>query len=137
MDQSQERLLGLLAFCAACTVNAVQGKGDRFAHAHPLAQTLDLDMAAWSTPTAGNFFGRLTKTGIVDALRHAKGNAIAPAWLKAKKADLARRIKSESSPPPARRIKSESVSSRMVKKLIFGSEEGKFARPKAHAASRS
>jgi ParB family chromosome partitioning protein len=93
-DQSQERPLGLLAFCAACAVNAVQGKGDRpdgdrFAHAHPLAQALDLDMAAWSTPTAGNFFGRLTKTGIVDALRDAKGNAIAPAWLKAKKADLA------------------------------------------------
>jgi ParB family chromosome partitioning protein len=94
MDQSQERLRDLLAFCAASSVNAMPGKsdradGDRFAHAHALAQALDLDMAAWFTPTAGNFFGRLTKTGIVDVLREAKGNAIAPAWLKAKKSDLA------------------------------------------------
>jgi ParB family chromosome partitioning protein len=46
-------------------------------------------MAAWFTPTAGNFFCRLTKTGIVEAIREVKGNAIASAWLKAKKADLA------------------------------------------------
>jgi ParB family chromosome partitioning protein len=94
LEQSHDRLLDLLAHCAALTVNAAQGKGDRadgerFAHAHPLAQALDLDMAAWFTPTAGNFFGKLTKNAIVDALREVKGNAIAPAWLKAKKADLA------------------------------------------------
>jgi ParB family chromosome partitioning protein len=63
LEQSQDRLLDLLA--------------------------LDLDMGAWFTPTAGNFFGKLTKNAIVDALREVKGNAIAPAWLKAKKADLA------------------------------------------------
>jgi ParB family transcriptional regulator, chromosome partitioning protein len=94
LEQTESRLLDLLAQCAALSLNAVQGKtdrpdGGRFAHAHALAQALDLDMTAWFTPTAGNFFGRLTKTGIVDALREVKGNAIAPAWLKAKKADLA------------------------------------------------
>jgi hypothetical protein len=31
----------------------------------------------------------------------------------------------------------EDFLSRMVKKLIFASEQGKFTRPKAHAASRS
>lgn len=46
-------------------------------------------MATWFTPTAGNFFGTLTKDGIVEALREARDGGIAPAWLKAKKADLA------------------------------------------------
>lgn len=94
LAQSQDRLLDLLSHCAAMAVDAVQRKEDRpddgrLAHAQALAQALDLDMAAWFTPTAGNFFGRITKTGIVDALREVKGDAIAPAWLKAKKADLA------------------------------------------------
>jgi ParB family chromosome partitioning protein len=94
LDQSHDRLLDLLAICAAGTVNAVQAKADRpdsdrFLHAHALADALALDMNQWFTPTVGNFFGRLTKDRIIDALKDAKGDAIAPAWLKAKKADLA------------------------------------------------
>jgi hypothetical protein len=94
LEQSQDGPLDLMAHCAVLTVNAVQGKSDRpdsgrFAHALALAQALDLDMGVWFTPTAGNFFGKLTKNAIVDALREVKGSAIAPAWRKAKKADLA------------------------------------------------
>jgi ParB family chromosome partitioning protein len=94
LEQSQDRLLDLLAFCAAVSVNAVQAKVDRpgcerLLHAKALGEALDLEMTAWFTPTASNFFGRLTKDGIVEALRDARNGAVAPAWLKAKKGDLA------------------------------------------------
>jgi ParB family transcriptional regulator, chromosome partitioning protein len=94
LAQSADRLLDLLAFCAALSVNAVQAKvdhpdSDRLLHAQALGEALSLDMTAWFTPTAGNYFGRLTKDGIVDSLRDARNGAVAPAWLKAKKADLA------------------------------------------------
>ena len=46
-------------------------------------------MGEWFTPTAENFFGKITKDGIVEALKEARDGAIAPAWLKAKKSDLA------------------------------------------------
>lgn len=82
-----------LAQCAALSVHAVQAKidrpdTDRLVHAQALAQALSLDMATWFTPNAANFFGKLTKTGIVEALTEAREGAVAPAWLKAKKADL-------------------------------------------------
>jgi ParB family chromosome partitioning protein len=77
----------------ARTVNAVRAKTDspddpRFAYADRLAATLKLDMATWFTPTAENYFARVSKTGILEALKETKGD-IAPAWTKAKKGDLA------------------------------------------------
>ncbi len=45
-------------------------------------------MTNWFVPTAENYFGKITKTGIIEALREAKGDT-APSWDKAKKADLA------------------------------------------------
>ena len=93
LEQPQDMLLDLLACCAACTVNAVQRKGDRpdderFLHADRLAAALRLDMAAWFKPTAANYFSRIGKTGILAALQEVKG-ATAPAWSKAKKSELA------------------------------------------------
>jgi ParB family chromosome partitioning protein len=93
LEQDQAVLLDLLAFCAACTVNAVRLKADRpdasrLIHADALASTLKLDMVAWFTPTAESYFGKVSKTAILDILREAKG-ATAPAWDKAKKSDLA------------------------------------------------
>jgi ParB family chromosome partitioning protein len=83
----------LLAFCIARTVNAVRMKQDaaddhRFRHADRLAKALNFDMAAWFTPTAENYFGKISKTSILEALAEAKGD-IAPAWSKAKKGELA------------------------------------------------
>ena len=91
--QSDERLLDLLPHCAALSVNAVQAKVDRpdcdrLLHGQALGEALSLDMAAWFTPTAGNYFGRLTKDGIADPLRDARDGAVAPAWLKTRKSDL-------------------------------------------------
>jgi ParB family chromosome partitioning protein len=45
-------------------------------------------MRKWFTSTAGNYFGRISKTGILVALREAKGDT-ASAWEKAKKGELA------------------------------------------------
>ena len=42
----------------------------------------------WFTPTAANYFIRISKTGILAALQEVKG-ATAPAWAKAKKTELA------------------------------------------------
>jgi ParB family chromosome partitioning protein len=93
LAQDTDTLLGVLAYCVSHTVNAVQGKGDRpdserFVHADGLAEALSIDMAAWFRPTAENYFARISKTAILEALKEVKG-ATAPAWDKAKKADLA------------------------------------------------
>jgi ParB family chromosome partitioning protein len=93
LEQDQQVLLELLAFCMARTVNAVRTKKDspddpRFSYADRLAATLKLDMGVWFTPTAENYFARVSKTGILEALREAKGD-IAPAWNKARKGELA------------------------------------------------
>jgi ParB family chromosome partitioning protein len=62
----QKVLLELLAFCAAATVNAVQGKADkpeadRLRNAQALASALKLDMKAWFIPDAANYFSRVAK----------------------------------------------------------------------------
>ena len=86
-------LQGLLTFCVAQTVNAVLLKGERatdtrMEQARTLAGLLNLDMAAWFTPTSANYFGRASKAIIIGNLEEIKG-AVAPAWNAMKKTDLA------------------------------------------------
>lgn len=94
MEQKQETLLKLLAFCAAATVDAVQGKADRpdsdrLTNAAALASALKLDMKEWFTPDAANYFSRVSKPQILDALKVARQQPAAPAWEKLKKPELA------------------------------------------------
>ena len=94
LEQKQGVLLELLAFCAATTINAVRVKSDRpesgrLRHADKLAAAVGLDMKAWFTPDAANYFSRVSKPQILDAIREAKGQPPAPAWEKLKKAELA------------------------------------------------
>ena len=94
LEQHQDVLLDLLAFCTATTVNAVQVKADkegnqRLEHAAALAAAVNLDMVDWFTPAADNYFSRISKPQILEALREAKGTAPAPAWEKLKKSELA------------------------------------------------
>lgn len=94
LEQDQAVLLDLLAFCTALTINAVMMKQDRpdsnrIDHAGKLAAALDLDMATWFKPTADNYFGRISKPLIIEALNEARAQPPAPAWLKLKKGDLA------------------------------------------------
>ena len=94
LKQDRDTLLSLMAYCVACTVNTVLVKGERpdserFTHADALVKALDIDFTTWFKPTAENYFGRVSKPAILDALKEAKGGAVAPAWEKAKKGDLA------------------------------------------------
>lgn len=94
LAQDQSVLLDLLGFCVASTVDAVQRKADRpnsdrLQHSNQLAAALNFDMAKWFTPTADNYFSRISKPQMLDAIREATGKPHAPAWEKLKKAELA------------------------------------------------
>jgi ParB family chromosome partitioning protein len=95
LEQDQSTLLELLAFCAACTVDAVQRKqdvpdgGKRIAQSNALATALSLDMTKWFTPTADNFFSRVGRTTVVAAITEAKGTPAKRSWDKLKKSGLA------------------------------------------------
>ena len=94
LAQKQETLLKLLAFCAATTVYAVRGKADkpesdRLKNAAALASALKLDMKPWFTPDAANYFSRVSKPQILDALKEGRQQPNAPAWEKLKKGELA------------------------------------------------
>jgi ParB family transcriptional regulator, chromosome partitioning protein len=72
----------LFAHCVALSVNAVYEPWNRrpraLSHADRIAEAVNLDVAAggWS-PTADNYFGRVTKARIVEAVREAKGETAA------------------------------------------------------------
>ena len=93
LAQEQHTLLELLAFCAGCTVDAVTQKLDsaspRIAHGNALSAALNLDMKQWFTPTAENFFKRVGRPTIVNAIREATGKPSKRSWEKLKKAELA------------------------------------------------
>jgi ParB family chromosome partitioning protein len=94
LKQKQTVLLDLLAFCAATTLDAVRLRShrahdERLQHADKVAAALKLDMKAWFTSSAENYFTRVSKPQILDAIREAKQQPPAPAWEKLKKAELA------------------------------------------------
>lgn len=94
LEQTRDVLLDLLAFVAANAVDAILRKqdhedSDRLRHANALVTALQFDIADRFTPTAENVFGRISRDGILTVLSEAEGAAIAPAWTKLKKADLA------------------------------------------------
>jgi ParB family chromosome partitioning protein len=74
-------------------VDAVSRKGraetERIAHADAIGRALDLDLARWFTPTAANYFSKISKPQILSALEEAKGAPPAPSWSSLKKAELA------------------------------------------------
>jgi len=94
LSASTERLLELLAVCAACTVNAVQAKHERpdssrLAQADALASALNLNMAQWFTPTAENYFCRVGRAQILSDLAGATGAPAKRSWTKMTKSALA------------------------------------------------
>ncbi|MDO9246995.1 MAG: chromosome partitioning protein ParB, partial [Phenylobacterium sp.] len=86
-------LLDLLAHCASLTVNAVRAPFDRkpgaWAHADRLAQSVDLDMTGYWTPTVASYLGRVTKTRIGEAVREAVSDEAAERIGGMKKPDMA------------------------------------------------
>lgn len=84
----------LFAHCVALSVNAVHEPWNRrpraLAHADRIAEALRLDVAAagWS-PAVDNYFGRVTKARIVQAVREAKGETAALSIAHLKKCEMA------------------------------------------------
>lgn len=78
----------------AHTVNAVQSPHDdastgRLAAADALGRALTLDMANWWQPTAANYFARIKKDQILQAIEEATGAPIKERPRSLKKQDLA------------------------------------------------
>ncbi len=84
----------LFAHCAGLTINAVHEPHVRVSgkkhHADQLATALSLDMtrAGWVT-RADNYLNRITKAGIIAAVREAKGDTTADLLLDLKKKEMA------------------------------------------------
>jgi ParB family chromosome partitioning protein len=84
----QDTLLSLLAFCAALSLNGIRTKNDsaptRLHHADAVATALNMDMRNWFTPTADNFFSKVSNPHILEAMTEAgkAPNSNAPAKLK-------------------------------------------------------
>jgi ParB family chromosome partitioning protein len=86
----------LFAHCVALSVNAVFEPWNRrpraHAHADCLAHAVGLDLAAagW-LPTVDNYFGRVTKARILQAVRETKGETAAQLIEHLKKGEMAER----------------------------------------------
>ena len=100
LDQKQPTLLNLLAVCVAQAVNGIVTKTvntatkAEIAHADALATALSLDMTKWFTPTAENYFSRVSKPKIIEALVEMDGGTlVSPATEKLKKGSLAEMAK--------------------------------------------
>ena len=84
----------LFAHCVALSLNAVVEAWNRrpraLAHADRIAEAVGLDMvmAGW-TPTVDNYFGRVTKARILQAVREAKGDGQAQLIGHLKKGEMA------------------------------------------------
>jgi ParB family chromosome partitioning protein len=86
----------LFAHCVALSVNAVHESWNRrpraLAHADRIAEAVSLDVAAvgWS-PTVDNYFGRVTKARILEAVREVKGEQASQLTDHLKKGEMAER----------------------------------------------
>ena len=84
----------VLAVAVAHTVNTVQSPHDdastgRLAAADALARALTLDMANWWQPTAANYFARIKKDQILQAIQEATGAPVKERLRSLKKQALA------------------------------------------------
>lgn len=94
MTQHQSNLLELMAFAAARSVNVVKKPHDSYRdasrqHGNQLACALKMDMAEWFKPTAANYFGRVSRKVIEDAVAEVKGTDVAAKVGAMKKAEAA------------------------------------------------
>lgn len=85
--------MALFAHCTALTVNAVKLPFDlrprALAAANRLAEAVALDMTGYWRPTVPSYLGRVTKAGIVDAVREGVGKEAAERISGMKKVEMA------------------------------------------------
>jgi ParB family transcriptional regulator, chromosome partitioning protein len=80
LSQDCSDLLALLAFAAAQTVNAVEGRlvrSNQARHANQLGQALGFNMGKYFEPTAKSYFGHLNRPSIEAAVVEARGQDFA------------------------------------------------------------
>jgi ParB family chromosome partitioning protein len=94
LEQPQNVLLKVLAVAVAHIINAVQSPYDdastgRLAAAEALARALTFNMANWWQPTAANYFARIKKDQILQAIQEATGTPVKERLRSLKKQDMA------------------------------------------------
>jgi ParB family chromosome partitioning protein len=93
VELDHDSRMALFAHCVALTVNAVKLPSERkpraMVTADRLAEAVSLDMTAHWRPTTRTYFGRVTKTRILDAVREAVGIEAAERMADMKKQDMA------------------------------------------------
>lgn len=94
VEQDQETVLQLLAYCSAQMVNAVRHAHSnafdgRLVASNNMAATLGLDMADWWQATKESYFAAVPKAAILDAVSEAVSPEAAGRLAGFKKADLA------------------------------------------------
>jgi ParB family chromosome partitioning protein len=93
VELDHDSRMALFAHCAALTVNAVKLPMERkpraMATADRLAEAVSLDMTAHWRPTARTYFGRVTKSHILAAVREAVSIEAAERMVDMKKQDMA------------------------------------------------
>ena len=86
--QDTATLLELLAFCTASSLDAMHGRErDRFDMSDALADSLDLDMADWWTPTAGKYLNSVSKVQLLEAVTQVENAEAAKPMATMKKGD--------------------------------------------------
>ena len=87
LEQSQQDLLELLAFCVAVSVNTVSGRENTPSQdVVELMTALNLDMADWWAPTPENYLSHVSKDQVLSVVTEA---------VSADRADLMRNLKKE------------------------------------------
>ncbi|MGH7020548.1 MAG: hypothetical protein ACREEY_11735, partial [Brevundimonas sp.] len=94
MEQSQDRLLAFLAYASSGMINALQhghSRGEAVRSGQQLASALSLDMSEYWTATADNYFSRVSKPLVLEAVTEVAGAPAAAGMAAMKKGELAKR----------------------------------------------
>ena len=89
LAQPQETLMGLMAFCVACTVDAVQGREALSPNFKHVADAVGLDMRKWWAASTENYFDHVSKARAIDVVTEAVSPVAAAPMSKMKKEDVA------------------------------------------------
>jgi len=89
LQQPQDAVLRLCAYCVAVTVNGVRADEDRSA-VDPLVNATGLDMCQWWQPTADGYLGSIPKARILEIVREAVSPEAAATLTSLKKGPLAK-----------------------------------------------
>jgi ParB family transcriptional regulator, chromosome partitioning protein len=83
------QVLELLAYCTACSLNAVHGAPQPTPTTDALAHAVELDMADWWQPTSAGYFNAVSKDKVLQAVKEGGALADAGAVASMKKAEMA------------------------------------------------